>query len=559
MKRTAKPSSAAPSPSAKNRRPQSPPAEPGPDYIAAAKADKRILIESCFSIVDGDSQQVVPFIYRPVQDLYWRNRSQCDLILKSRKLGFSALIDAEFLADCILEPHTNALVVAHRDEDAKILFDRVRWMRDHLDFDVPISSDGEGYLSFPQTESSFQAITAGGKDPRRGSDINRLHLSERSRYPNESFLAAVEGACTKNARRVIETTANGAGTPFQKFWLRTKRGETAYKWHFFPWWMDPSCEVDVLQGGLGPLDESESQLVEAHGLSERKLAWRRLQMRKMSNPDLFPQEYPSNDSEAFLSSGRMVFDWLSLHRMQQALTAPKWRGRLKNMGEKITLEPNAQGPLAVWGMPRDDRRYMVSADVAEGLPDGAWSVADVLDVATWEQVAQWRGHVSPTAFGDVLGDLGAFYNWAQVAPEVNNHGIATCARLSDEGYPKLYTREDSRRQKAGTDYGWLTTRQSKIMMVNQLGQAIRDLTVKVNSADTIEELKSFVHTEGGDMEAQGGSFSDCVMSLAIGVALLGDMRETPPAARQRFREAMGLRPYRVQGQAMHGGYGMRKA
>ena len=265
------------------------------------------------------------------------------------------------------------------------------------------------------------------------------------------------------------------------------------------------------------------------------------------------------DEAAFLVSGRMVFDWMSLHRLQSSMQSPKWRGRLKNMGEKVGIDPNPQGPLTIWQMPREDRRYIVSADIAEGLPDGAWSVADVIDVSTWEQVAQWRGHISPTAFADVLGDLGAFYNWAIVCPEINNHGLATCARLIDEGYPKLHKRDDKRREQLETNYGWLTTRQSKVMMINQLGHAVRNLDVKVNSEATIEELKSFVHLESGDMGAQGGSFSDCVMSLAIGVALLGDMRETPQTSRQRFREAMGLKAYRVQGAATgQGGYGVRK-
>ena len=525
-----------------------------------ARADKRVLIESCFSIVDGDTQQSVPFIFRETQDAYWRARSLFDLILKARKMGFSSLIEAEFLADCILEPHINALVVAHREEEANLLFERVGWTLKHLDFDVPISSEAEGHIKFTSTESSFRVITARGKDPGRSRDINRLLLSERAYYPDESFLAAVEGACTVNARRVIETTANGEGTPFHKFWLTTSRGKTAYKKHFFPWWLDARYECEPPPGGLGDLDDTETALIEAYSLSPRKLAWRRRKLREMSNPGLFPQEFPSNDTEAFLSSGRMVFDWLSLARLAKGITKPQWQGRLKNNGQRVDLDPRADGPLTIWSMPREDRRYIVSADVAEGLSDGAYSVADVLDISTWEQVAQWRGHVSPMAFADVLGDLGAYYNWAEVCPEVNNHGLATCSRLADEGYPRLHVRNDERRKQLDTDVGWLTTRQSKVMMVNELGQAIRNLDVKVNSEATIDELRAFVHFENGDMGAQGGSFSDCVMSLAIGVSLLGDMRESPQAQRKRFRQEMGLRPNRFPGANIERkGYGVRPA
>lgn len=518
-----------------------------------AKADKGLFIQSSFSIIDGDTQKVVPFIFRSEQKEYWKNRTTCDIILKSRKRGFSALIDAEFLACCILDSYINAVVVAHRDEDTKILFSRVRWMLDNLGIHVPVSEEGAGHLKFSATNSSFRVITAGATEPGRGSDITHLHLSERAFYPSESFFAAVEGACVKNARRVIETTGNGAGTEFHKFWLKTKRGETAYKDHFFPWWMADNYEVDIDKTLV--LDEAEKRLREAYGLSDRKLAWRRQKLREMSNPDLFPQEYPSNDIEAFLTSGRMVFDWLAIQKQSRSAKPPKWTGRLRNLGKRVEVDPADGGPLKVWDTPREDRRYIISADVAEGITVGDYSVADVLDTSTWEQIAQWRGHVTPYDFADVLGDLGAYYNWGIVVPEVNNHGIATCGRLADNGYPNLYVREQ---KKEGVTYGWQTTRKNKIEMVNALSHSLRDLDVKVNSQETLDELKSFTYLDTrNDMGAQAGAHDDCVMSLAIGVSVLCETRETPQTQRMRFREALGIRRQNVVPRAMPG-YGVRK-
>lgn len=527
-----------------------------PAFFERIKADKRLLIEGCFSIVEGDTQQTVPFRFRSEQADYWKNRTLCDSILKPRKRGFSALIDAEFLSACILEPNTNAVVVAHREEDTKVLFRRVHWMLKNLPFDVPVAEAGAGHLRFKQTESNFRVITAGAVEPGRGSDITHLHLSERAFYQNEGFLAAVEGACVKNARRVIETTANGAGTPFHKHWLRSKRGDTAYKTHFFPWWQAKDYEMAVDKPL--ELDEAESALREAYGLSDRKLAWRRQKIREMTNPDLFDQEYPHSDEAAFLVSGRMVFDWLAIQRQTAGAAPVKWRGRLRNVGKQIHLEPSQDGPLKVYATPKESSRYIVSADVAEGLTDAAWSVADVFDTSTWEQVAQWRGHVTPTEFADVLGDLGAFYNWAQLIPEVNNHGLATCARLADQGYPALYTREN---KAEGVRWGWLTTPKTKIMAINAAAHALKNHDIKINSVDTLDELKSFVYLENREqMGAQAGAFSDTVMSMAIGAAILNDLRETPRAARQRFRETLGLPRRTVSRQGSTGpGYGVRRA
>ena len=83
--------------------------------------------------------------------------------------------------------------------------------------------------------------------------------------------------------------------------------------------------------------------------------------------------------------------------------------------------------------------------------------------------------------------------------------------------------------------------------------------IRINSDATLEELKSFVYAETRDkMEAQAGAFSDCVMSLAIGVAILNDLRETPQTARQRFKEAMGLRRSNIPNYSVMSGYGVRK-
>ena len=522
------------------------------ELAARARADKSLLIEAAFQVIEGDTQRAVPFVFRSEQRQYWDARTKCDIILKPRKRGFSALIDAEFLAACILDQNVNAVVVAHRDDDTRGLFTRVRWMLDNLKIAVPVSEASVHHLKFSGTNSSFRVITAGAADPGRGSDITHLHLSERAFYPSESFLAAVEGACVNDARRVIETTANGSGTPFHKFWLRTERGETAYKDHFFPWWAAADYEVDVDKALV--LDTDEKYLREAYGLSDRKLAWRRKKLREMTNPDLFDQEYPHSPEVAFLVSGRMVFHWLAIQKQSSAARPPKWIGRLRNVGQRVEVVPAADGPLKVWDTPREDRRYVIGADVAEGLPDGDYSVADVLDTSTWEQVAQWRGHVTPYDFADVLGDLGTYYNYGTIAPEVNNHGIATCGRLADGGYSNLYVREQ---KKDGVVYGWQTTRKSKIEMINALSHSLRDLDVKINSSDTLDELKSFMYLDTrNDLGAQAGAHDDCVISLAIAISILGELRETPQTTRLKFREAMGIaRPSVIQRQ--NRAYGVR--
>ena len=64
------------------------------------KEDARYFIERFFYIVDKERNKV-PFLLNTAQSKYWTERTNADIILKSRKEGFSSLIEAAFLHACI--------------------------------------------------------------------------------------------------------------------------------------------------------------------------------------------------------------------------------------------------------------------------------------------------------------------------------------------------------------------------------------------------------------------------------------------------------------------------
>ena len=73
--------------------------------------------------------------------------------------------------------------------------------------------------------------------------------------------------------------------------------------------------------------------------------------------------------------------------------------------ESQTLIEKEDGCLRVWEAPQSNKRYVIGADVAEGLDKGDFSCADVLD-EDGDQVAQWHGKIAPDHFGDLLVCLG---------------------------------------------------------------------------------------------------------------------------------------------------------
>jgi hypothetical protein len=179
--------------------------------------------------------------------------------------------------------------------------------------------------------------------------------------------------------------------------------------------------------------------------------------------------------------------------------------------------------LRVWDDPKPGARYVIGADVAEGLEHGDYSCADVLDAVTGYQVAQWHGHISPDLFGDVLFHLARRYNNALLGVERNNHGLTTITRIKDRSYTNLYAQEDVERTFDGhqtSKAGWLTTQKSKFKIIDQIAGELRDGDCGIACEDTVKEMSTYIINANGSYGATPGYYDDRVMSRAIAGEML---------------------------------------
>ncbi len=211
---------------------------------------------------------------------------------------------------------------------------------------------------------------------------------------------------------VIESTANGMGNFFHDLWNEAKAGENNYAPHFYTWWWDPEYSLP----GQSPeqLTEEELLLQRAHGLTEEQLAWRRAKRRESRAK--FAQEYPEDDITCFLASGRCCFDTHALAAAQQRIAGEPGPESLSQLfdgdGNAVSVPP---ARLFIWRHPDPDRKhkYVIGADVGEGLAHGDASVACVLDHRTGEQVAELHGRIPPERFARLLDALGTYYHNAK--------------------------------------------------------------------------------------------------------------------------------------------------
>lgn len=439
------------------------------------------------------------------------------VILKARQQGLSTFVHAWLYWYLSQHSAKKGLVVAHIADSTKTLFDMYR--RSHellpelLRPKTKYSSRRE--LTFPVLQTGLMVATAGGDGIGRSETLTHAHLSEMAFWPKATAAENLNGLNqsiphSKDTAVFVESTANGMSGVFFNLWKGAVDGSNGYVPFFSPWFDSDEYRVKVTPGFERTF--AEEDLVRLYGLDDEQLMFRR---RKIAadGPEAFMQEYPSNADEAFLTSGRPVFNPEQIHEMLKVADEPIERRAL----EGVSFQKHSRGELLVYRKRSAKETYYIGADVAMGLRNGDYSVAQVLD-SQKRQVAVWRGHVHPDYFADTLYYLGMHYYEAKIAVENNNHGILTAVRLGrDLAYPNVYTdiSEGQLNDRDSITIGFQTNAKTKPLVIDRLRGALRDQEITINDKETLREMLSYIVTEGGKMEAEEGSHDDCVMSLAL--------------------------------------------
>ena len=308
----------------------------------------------------------------------------------------------------------------------------------------------------------------------------------------------------------MESTANGMSGVFYDLWRGAVNGSNGYIPFFSPWFDSDEYREDAPSDFERTFEEED--LVKLYDLDNNQLLFRRRKIAA-NGREAFFQEYPSNADEAFISSGRPVFNPDQIHQMLGAAKEPLYLMAL----EGTKFEKHARGELSVFHARSNRETYTIGADVAMGQRNGDYSVAQVLD-SHKRQVAVWRGHVHPDYFADVLYWLGMHYYEARLVVENNNHGILTAVKLGrDLSYPNIYT-EVAEGQLEDVDsirIGFSTNAKTKPLIVDKLRGALRLNELEINDKVTLREMLSYVVTESGKMTAEEGLNDDCVMALCL--------------------------------------------
>lgn len=319
-----------------------------------------------------------------------------------------------------------------------------------------------------------------------------VHNSELAHMDNaEDRLISSIAAVPPNGRISIESTANGVGDYFYDFYHSApSRG---FKRFFYPWTFAKEYEMDPI--GVEFTNE-DRQYQSVHSLTERQLAW--WKMQKSLFKDKFPQEYPITPQEAFLSSGNNIFP-------------------IDYLDNAVLPKPIVDSAgLQIWKHPHYHHSYSMGVDVSEGSGGDEHSI-DIIDCNTGEQVLHWSGQCTVPLLSEKVEEYAHRYNEAFLVPEANNHGFSLIYLL-DEKRLNIYKREKfdmGQAAKRVEKLGWLTTKRTKPLMIQQMIRAMYESDVKIYCQKTVEQMRTFLNLPDGSMGAAPGKHDDCVMSLCL--------------------------------------------
>jgi hypothetical protein len=430
---------------------------------------------------------------------YSRRCGKENIVLKARQLGITTYVAARFFLQTISRPGTLAVQVAHSQESAEGMFNIVRRFWENLpdelrDGALIHSRSNVRQLVFPRLDSEYR-VEAADANAGRGMTIHYLHCSEVSRWPRDAAesLASLRAAVTPEGEIVLESTPNGASGVFYSEWQ--KASETGYIQHFFPWWYEPSYREIVTAQSTLPRTAQENELMDRHQLDEGQIGWRRRQTKIFRS--LSAQEYAEDASSCFLVSGECVFD-------REAIESAAALA-----GEETETADN--GRLTIWLPPQEGRAYIVGVDTAGGGADGDYACAQVIERTVGIQCAELHGHFPPFELARRVAELGNRYELALVAVERNNHGYAVLAHLNHLEYRNLYHK--------GGQPGWLTSAATRPAMIENMAVVLMTEPGSFHSRRLLGECKTFVRRADGNAAAADGAHDDCVMAMAIALAV----------------------------------------
>lgn len=466
---------------------------------------------------------------------------------------------------------------------------------------VPVGKSGST-SRVPQRNCKIKIGTAERPDGCRGGAYSLVHLSEvglwrktDGKAPEDIVRSACSGILLRPLTMIVmESTANGTGNFFHTEYTAAADPATPSQFDalFISWfqieqyslpfesgkalrgfakWLYDNRENDNV---LSAREESGKYLwwLWEKGASLEAINWYIHERAGRNDHALMASEFPSDDVEAFVHSGTMVFDRYQVEALQKACRPPRFIGDVyadADEGPKalqnLRFHHDRQAQLAVWALPESDDevlitdRYLTVVDVGGRSAKADWSVVLVIDRLNMLEagrpavVAQWYGHCDIDRLAWRAAQIADFYNHSLLVIESNTLETHDRERQVEGGdqsqyilnqistiYPNLYARrqsEDEIRQGVPRKYGFHTNIATKPMIISTLVKVIREHLYTERDRRCLDEYRTYERKPNGAYGAIVGKHDDLLMTRAIALHICFYEMDPPRIIPRRRSEA----------------------
>ena len=436
-----------------------------------AKVVQDVFYFSTYIFVVHPVRGKVPFALYPYQKsvLYQFVRERFNIILKFRQAGVTELISMYCLWLAMYHPNKKINIISIKDNTAKKVLKKIKYMYKNLPWylQVPIVNGRSGeYGSSSMIEfsnGSFIESIPTSSEAGRSESLSLLVIDEAAivRWASQIWAAAFPTLSTGGSA-ILNSTPYGVGGFYHSKWVDAIAGGNEFNPIRLYWNMHP----------------------------ERDINWYN-QMSTALGPKRTAQEIDGD----FLASGNTVFDLMDIKAIEDCLS------------EYPVIQRRYNGQYLQFGDPQPDTQYFIGADVATGRATD-YSSFTCMDKAGEEQVV-YKGRMSVDKYARLLGDTGQLFNWATIAPESNDVGLAVTSMLQTEGYPKLYYYQKMIKKKGKSKPevdqapGWLTTSKNRPVIIDGLEADIRNDAITCKDPFFVYEAKTFIYDSLGRPVALG--------------------------------------------------------
>lgn len=465
--------------------------------------------------------ETVTFKKNRAQADFDSKRSNRNIILKSRQLGFTTYEAIDSLDDTLFVTGTDVLMRSYDEVSQKDIFDsKIVFSWNNLPQEIKelyeLEAERANKLKFNWGDGTTSSITV--RLHGRGGTYSRAHISEFAKICKNSTKDADEvitgdmPAVPMTGRIDIESTAEEAAGDFYNMWWEAwNRGDPTmpvhFKAFFYNWQWDDAELAEIVPLQDSDLPKEFVAYKKKMEMTDREITYyyqRWLQVGKSWSR--LRREYPTTPEEAFEAAGEKFFDI-------EALDAMKLRDPME-----------ATGHWEYFADYKPGHRYAVSADPSYGVgKDNAticvmdFDAKDDNGYLKPEMVAMYCCNTTaPDLLAYEIKNASTRYGNCIVSPERNNPGMATLAILKgicNNIYKEVNTNyvDDVETEKLG----WSTNRASKPKMIFDLKTAISERLINIPCRKTVYEMKTYLRDDIDKVGGDGVRHWDRLIAVAI--------------------------------------------